>query len=107
MGEDTKVKEFTEKFVQHGMGCGDKIGEVLQKRHPKAKVFSLYRSAVAIEYDEEERIIRLFTAGDPHVWGEDLIDKNVDETEYIITGNRFGPFIHQIIGDRAVAMKST
>ena len=93
-------------FVQHGMGCGDKIGDILQKRHPKAQVFPLYRSAVAIEFDKEERIIRLFTTGDPHVWGQDIIDKNIHEMDYIITGNRFGPFFHHIIGDKAVTMKS-
>lgn len=104
MSEKEKVEEFTKKFVAHGLSCGEQIGAILKKRHPKAQIFSLYRSAIAIEFDEQERIIKIFGAGDPHAWGKDLITKNIDEEEFFIIGNRFGPFIHKIVFGKAVTM---
>jgi len=102
---EKEIKEFMEKFVKHGMGCGEQIGNILQKDYPKALVLPLYRSAVAIEYDEEERVIRLHCAGDPHVWGKDLIKDNIEEDTYVISGNRFGPILYQILFDKALLMK--
>jgi len=107
MEKDKKVKEFMKTFVEHGMGCGDKISAILQKRHPNAKVYPLYRSAVAIEYDEKERKIYLFTSDDPHAMGQELTDKTVTEVTFLISGNRFGPDFYHIIGDRALLMKTT
>jgi len=103
--KEKEIREFMQKFVKHGMGCGEQIAKFLQKKHPNAVVYPLYRSAVAIEYDEKERSVKFFTAGDPHVFGKDLIEKNIHETEYLITGNRFTPFLYIIRFGKAINLR--
>ena len=90
-------KEFFKKFHQHGLECGEIIEEILKKRHPKATVYPLYRTAIAIEREGEQ--VHLYTAGDPHVWGLEITDKNLREDHYLITGDRFGPRFYLLYGD--------
>ena len=90
------------KFYQHGLNCGKQIAEILKKKFPEATVYALYRSAVAILYDQEEAEVRLIMAGDPHVMGRDISEKSVEEIieEYRIVGNRYCPEIVNGLGLR-------
>jgi len=85
------TNKVTRRFLARGFVCGRKIADILRERHPKAQVYPLYRSAVAIEYDSENKTVKIYAAGDPHAWGGDITPENVTEEVYLIVGNRFGP----------------
>lgn len=91
---EEKVQEFMKKFEEQGMSCGEKIGQVLKFKYPKSQIFTLYRSAIAIERKNDDCVV-LYTAGDPHVWGHEITLENLTVTEHWITGDRFGPNIYQ------------
>jgi hypothetical protein len=99
------LDKFMKEFIAFGMGCGERIAAILKKRHPKATVFPLYRSAIAIEYDPQEKVLKIFAAGDPHVLGKELVDENLTEEEYVITGNRFSPLFYKILEGKAFPLK--
>jgi len=93
-----KINSFEKKFIQHGNQCGNEIAEVMKKKHPDMQIYSLYRSAVGIKYDEKTRCIRLILAGDPHVHGHNEIKPNYRESEFFIIGNRFSPVFVDTFG---------
>ena len=103
MSED-KVNEFMKDFTEHGLSCGEEIAEYLKKKHPKAQVLALYRSAIAFEKDEKQCFIRVFACGDPHAMGEDLTGKTLEswESQWIISGDRFGPTLYKTLGKNVV-----
>jgi hypothetical protein len=96
-----KVQEITKTMTEHGLSCGEEIARYLRKWHPKAQVYALYRSAIAMELDEPNGAVLLYACGDPHCMGEDLTEKNLHtwEREWVIQGQRFGPELMHFIGD--------
>ena len=52
------TNKVTRRFLARGFVCGRKIADILRERHPKAQVYPLYRSAVAIEYDSENKTVK-------------------------------------------------
>ena len=101
MTRDEKLEKLVSAMWALGLDCGSQIAQILKEKYPKAAVFVLYRSAIAIEYDEEKRQLQLHMSGDPHAWGKDITPENVEEmTEtYTITGDRFGPRFLDSTGD--------
>jgi len=92
---DALGQAIVRAMVLIGNECGERIAEILKKKHPDATVYPLYRSAVAIEYDERERKLIFYLAGDPHAWGNDITEETVDEitTVQVLIGDRYGPEI--------------
>jgi len=90
---DKQLDELVQAMVSMGNECGERIAEILKKQHPNATVYPLYRSAVAIEYDEQERELIFYLAGDPHAWGNDITEETVKKitTVRVMVGDRFGP----------------
>lgn len=86
---------MTEEIKAIGItgNCGEKIAEILRKRYPKAIVYPLRRSAIAIQYLPDKKHVKIITSGDPHVWGQDITEENVTEERFRITGDRFFPLI--------------
>jgi hypothetical protein len=99
-----KVEKFwKETMYPKGLECGSELCTILKKQHPKAQVFKLYRSAVAVEYDEENHGLTIFAVGDPHCMGEEINEKTVSSwtQTYRIWGDRFGPILYEIeFGER-------
>ena len=100
-----KHKDFFKKFHQHGLDCGNEIAQLLKSKHEDCLIVPLYRSALAIRINEDETM-SIFAVGDPHCWGRDINDKNLEETEYVISGNRFGPEFFMVWGEYCLPMKA-
>ncbi len=99
-----KHADFFKRFHERGLECGHEISELLKKKHEDCLIVPLYRSALAISINEDESV-SIFAAGDPHAWGMDINDENLHETEYVISGDRFGPSFYMIFGGVCVPMK--
>ena len=95
-----KVKDLVEVMTKHGLSCGEEIAGYLHKWHPKAQVYVLYRSVIAVEKDEQNNVVLLYACGDPHCMGEDITEENLRtwERKWVIQGQRFGPEMMHFIG---------
>ncbi len=98
---DEKIKEFTEEFHKHGIGCGQKIVEVAAFLHPDALlIVPLYRSCIVVEQngqDKKDGSCKIHGYADPHWLGREI---NIDTLKsedfhfcYEVHGDREGPAI--------------
>jgi len=74
----------------------EEIAAILKKRHPDAHVYPLYGSAVAVSYDMEKRVVRLFFAGDPAAWGKPFSEENLEIVEFEVVGSWFAPELYAL-----------
>jgi len=95
-----EICRVLEKLRMAGVRCGEEIAAILKKRHPDAHVYPLYRSAVAVSYDVEKRVVRIFFAGDPTVWGKPFNEENLEEVEFEVAGGRFAPAFYALSSGR-------
>ena len=98
---DEKVDKFAREFQEHGIGCGNKIAEVVRELHPNALVIvPLYRSCIVIEQSEDEKKegeCTLHSYADPHWLGGEIDVENLKRSdfhsEFCVQGDRQGPII--------------
>lgn len=101
-GVDGRVEKFAEEFHEHGLGCGNKISELVKKMHPGAiAIIPLYRCCIVIEQSEEDKkegVCILHGYADPHWLGGEIDVENLQRkdfhTRFIVQGHREGPGIY-------------
>ncbi len=98
---DEKIKEFANKFYEHGIGCGQKIAEVATFMHPDALlIVPLYRSCIVVEQndqDKKEGSCKIHGYADPHWLGKDINIEDLKSEDFRfyfkVHGYREGPEI--------------
>lgn len=101
---DEKVKKFMNEFHVHGMGCGQKIAEIVRFIHPNALlIVPLYRSCIVIEQSEQEKTdgdCTVHAYADPHWQGGEIDLETLKSNDfhfiYEVHGDRQGPAIIKI-----------
>ena len=101
--EEKEINDIIKFMEDEGKHCGEIAGEFLQRVHPKATVFSMYRSAIAFEKDDKDyNIIHIYAVGDPHSMGKELNASTLKEwtNHMTIEGDRFSPILNYSCPDR-------
>lgn len=90
-----QVEETMKEMKEKGHECGIEIRQIVIKLHPTAFVFASYRSAFAVEKDDD-RNIKISFYGDPHANGRDITPESVKEmkVDIIMVGQRYYPNIY-------------
>ena len=100
-----QINKVLDEMTTRGDECGVKIGEILKELHPEATIFTLYRSAVAIQ--KKDSLVMIYSSGDPHAMGEQIDLETIKKWEkvYAINGDRWGVTLNKMIEKEFVEMK--
>lgn len=82
------------EIKEKGYKRGEEIAKVLTKKGYK-NVYPLYRSAVVVSYDSENKKLILDFYGDPRAEGKEINETTIDDmhTKIELQGNRYIPVI--------------
>lgn len=98
----SEIDDLMKSLHIHGIGCGNKIAELVKEIHPNAvAIVPLYRSCIVVEQGDTEKrdgIAIIHSYADPHWLGRDIDIETLKSedfyTRFIVQGHREGPAIY-------------